>query len=402
MLNLGATQPYLENTVVFLQTKTIRHRLSTVSEEIIQKALESFSERISDLGEARLCLDSLLQDFDPRGLQLFQQIKEEKVFVIVDEVNLWIATSAVRSIDAGTVLKSTLNLNLKSMVKNQAKLVKAGIEMAKGSAAYQFQQIDLSKFHSIVPTVETSSWNLNKQTFNLVFLAANSVSLGQLPVRFANMESLNEISNAILESTGKPSQQFGSFIGHLDSEGKIANISRKGLGQSDLITRDSAASFDVWENFIVGTLKNRSISAHEITSDVKAELYEDGQVTVSYVANRAASASHGSIGLNLMSAAFSAPTHDKKKSDTRSLSVQVVAAKWNLEISLDPMHAKKARAIVTRINQNVEILKSKSPQPENSNPNQDISSSLAKLADLKAQGLLSDEEFEKAKARLLS
>jgi hypothetical protein len=108
------------------------------------------------------------------------------------------------------------------------------------------------------------------------------------------------------------------------------------------------------------------------------------------------------MGLNLMSAAFSAPTHDKKKSDTRSLSIQVVAAKWNLEISLDPMHAKKARAIVTRINQNVEILKSKSPHPETSNPNQDISSSLAKLADLKAQGLLSDEEFEKAKARLLS
>lgn len=69
---------------------------------------------------------------------------------------------------------------------------------------------------------------------------------------------------------------------------------------------------------------------------------------------------------------------------------------------LPPQDLYKARAIVTRINQ---LFQSNSESATTLARNagvQDVSASLAKLAELKSQGLLSDEEFEKAKSRLLS
>jgi hypothetical protein len=366
------------------------------------EALERFRANLSDLAEARLCLESVPQDVNLTELKLFQQIQNEKMFLLVDDTNLWIATSAVRNIDAATVMKSAMNLNLKSMVQNQAKLVKAGIEIAKGSAPYQFKPLSLVQIDSIIPGVETSTWKLDKHSFNLVFLNSNSTKIDEIPLKFSDMKTLEKVIETISIALERPQSKFGSFVGHLDSEGFLANVTRKGFSLMDGVQRESATSLDVWDNFIAAKLKNGKIEAHALSPDIKAELYVDGQLSVSYVSNRFGSASTGSIGLNLFGAAFSAPSHDKKKSDSRTINLQVIGSTWHVEMNLEPMHTNKARTLVGRINQSSEQIATSQSHTAPATSGDDLATSLMKLADMKSQGLLSDEEFEKAKSRLLS
>jgi hypothetical protein len=373
-----------------------------VALEQTSDALERFRANLSDLTEARICLESVSQNVNLSELKLFQQIQNEKMFLLVDDSYLWIATSAVRNIDAATVMKSAMNLNLKSMVKNQAKLVKAGIEMARGSAPYQFKPISLVQVDSIIPGVETSTWKLDKHSFNLVFLDSNSTKIDEIPLNFSDMKTLEKVIETISIAIGRPQSKFGAFVGHLDSEGFLANVTRKGFSLMDGIQRESAISLDVWDNFIAAKLKNGKIEAHALSPDIKAELYVDGQLSVSYVSNRFGSASTGSVGLNLLGAAFSAPSHDKKKSDSRTINLQVIGSTWHVEMNLEPMHTNKARTLVGRINQGSQQVASSQSQPAPVTSVDDVATALTKLADMKLQGLLSDEEFEKAKSRLLS
>jgi hypothetical protein len=367
-----------------------------------QEFLDSMRKNITDMEQAAACLESLSGEISTSTCKLFTQILGSKSFIIVDQNSLWITSSSSQGISAGTFLKASINVNPMSMLKSQAKLMKAGIDLAKGSNPFHSKKFQLAQITSIVPVVEKSSWTQEVNAFNLAVLGRNSEVLEEISCNSKDFAEIESLCTQIALALGHKPTSYGAYVGHLDAEGQFANISRKGFGQNDLIGKGSASSIDAWEKFLVATLKNKTISAHELTSDVKAELFEDGQLMVSYVANRAASASHGSIGLNLLSAAFSAPTHDKKKTDTRSLSIQIVAANWGLEINLNPTQSKKARAIVTRINQNVEVLKDKAPTTVSTAISQDISGSLAKLAELRAQGLLTDDEFNQAKSKLLS
>jgi hypothetical protein len=367
-----------------------------------QELLEIMRKNISDMEQAAACLESLSGEISISTCKLFTQIPESKSFIIVDQSYFWIVSSSSQGIGAGTFLKASINVNPMSMLKSQAKLMKAGIDLAKGSNPFHSKKFQLSQIVSIVPLVEKSSWTQEINSFNLAILGGNGEVLEEISCNSKEFEEVESLCTLIALSLGSKPTSYGAYVGHLDAEGQFANITRKGFSQTDFIGKGSASSIDVWEKFLVATRKDKTISAHELTPDVKAELFEDGQITVSYVANRAASASHGSIGLNLLSAAFSAPTHDKKKSDSRSLSIQIVGANWGLEINLNPTQNKMARAIVTRVNQNVEILKANAPSTVSATISQDISGSLAKLAELKAQGLLTDDEFNQAKSKLLS
>jgi len=366
-----------------------------------QELLESMRKNITDIEQAAACLESLSGEISTSTCKLFTQILESRSFIIVDQSSLWVASSSSQGIGASTFLKASINVNPMSMLKSQAKLMKAGIDLAKGANPFHSKKFQLDQITSLVPVVEKSSWTQEVNAFNIAILGRNNEVLEEVSCSSKEFAQVESLCTLIASSLNSNPIFYGAYVGHLDAEGQFANIARKGLSQIDFTGKGSALSLDVWEKFLVATLKDKTISAHDLTQDVKAELFEDGQVTVSYVANRAASASHGSIGLNLLSAAFSAPTHDKKKTDSRSLSVQIVGANWGLEISLNPAQNKKARAIVTRINQNIEILKDKAPTVSTA-ISQDISGSLAKLAELRAQGLLTDDEFNQAKSKLLS
>lgn len=216
------------------------------------------------------------------------------------------------------------------------------------------------------------------------------------------MSEAEKSLNLIQEGIGAEQIKYGILIVHLNSEGIFANMTRKGLSNANTISRSSASSLDVWENALVANKLDKTLVSCKLTKKTKAELYVDGALTISYITNRAASASSGSIGLNLLSAAFSAPNHDKKKDDTRTMSCQILGIDWQVELYLAPKNTNKARAIVTRINQ---LSQSDSASATTSNPPervQDISTSPKKRAELKSRGVLTDEEFEKAKSQLLS
>lgn len=373
-----------------------------MSDNISPEVLERFKSNFVDFDEGINCLANAPGEFNCASLITCFQPNDSKVFIFIDSDSVWVASSSTQDVGAGTFLKATVNLNPISMMKNQAKLVKAGIDLAKGSSTYKFRQISRKDISAVVLEVESSTWQLDVNEFAVVFLDSKRKRLGELPTKFKEMSEAEKSLNLIQDGIGAEQEKYGRFIGHLDSEGILANITRKGLSNADTISRSSASSLDVWENALVATKLDKTLMSYRLTKETKAELYVDGALTVSYTANRAASASHGSIGLNLLSAAFSAPTHDKKKDDTRSVSCQILGIDWQIEIYLAPKNTNKARAIVTRINQ---LFQSDSVSDTTSNPPervQDISISLAKLAELKSQGVLSDEEFEKAKSRLLS
>ena len=364
--------------------------------------LERFKSNIIDFDEAKNCLASAPKDFTEANLVSCLQPNESKVFIFIDKESVWIASSSTQDVGASTFLKATVNLNPLSMVKNQAKLVKAGIDLAKGSSSYKFKQISRREISAIVPEVENSTWQFDVNDFSIVFLDPKRKRLEEIPIKFKDMSEVEKTLNLIHLGIGAEQIKYGRFVGHLDSEGILANMKRKGFSNTDTVSRSSASSLDIWENFLVATKLDKTFVSYPLTKDTKAELYVDGELTINYTTNRFASASHGSIGMNLLSAAISAPTHDKKKDDTRTVSCQILGIDWQVEINLDPKNTNKARAMVTRINQ---IFQSSSDSATTSVPTtnvQDVSASLAKLAELKSQGLLSDEEFEKAKSRLLS
>lgn len=185
-------------------------------------------------------------------------------------------------------------------------------------------------------------------------------------------------------------KKYGSPIRHLDSEGIFANMTRKGLSYANTIPRSSASSLDFWESALVATNLDKTLVSCKLTKETKAELYVDGALTISYTTKRAASASYGSIDPNLLSAAFSAPNHDKKKDDTRTMNCQILGIEWQVELYLATKNTNKARAIVTRINQ---LSQSESASATTSNSPervQDISISPTKLAELKSRGVFID------------
>lgn len=362
------------------------------------EVLERFKANVSDLAEARLCLESVSQDVNLAELKLFLQIHNEKFFILVDDCNLWIATSAVRSIDAATILKANINLSLKSLVKNQVKLVKAGVELAKGSADYQFKSISTAQIVSIIPNVEST---LKSNKHNLVFLSSSSSKVGEIPLKSTDMVLVDGVIRTISNALGTPQSEFGTFMGHLKSEGLYSNLVRSGLEAAGQ-TRTSAKTLDIWENFLVAGLNNGKTEQFQITSRVKAELYVDGQLNVSHVSNRFQSAATGSIGMNLIGSAIGGPTHNKKTSDSRTANLQITGPDWQVEINLHPGMANTARSLVSRINQRTQRESVGQTPNAPATSGDDVATSLMKLADMKSQGLLSDEEFEKAKSRLLS
>jgi hypothetical protein len=366
------------------------------------KLLEAMKNSIEDLDEASACLDAAPENFEISSVKLMLQIPERKEFVFLDNNSVWIATSVSDGLGVGTFLKATINLNPVSVVKNQAKLVRSGVDKVKGSKSFKYKSYSLTDFSSIMPLPEDSfSRKLEvSKIFRLVFID-NKGKIGlKLPFKFKEVEKLTHTSSLILEAWGKDRIKFGGYLGSLEGENIIDNLNRKGWTMRDSFTEDLVSSLDIWENILITKLANR-YKSYQMTHDVKAELYSNGELTLSYVTNRFGSASHGSVGLNLVGAALNAPSHDKKKIDSRSLRVQIIGSNWVVAINLDPKNLNQARTLVTQINRNLEVAKTESIPNETSNNSTDISDSLAKLADLKSQGLLSDEEFETAKARLL-
>lgn len=367
----------------------------------IDELLEAMSSGISSKDEARQCLTTIPKELDLGSITLFAQLGESKSFVAIDEKNFWIATGSSQDVGAGTFLKAAVNVNPISMLKNQAKLVKAGIDLAKGSNSYSFKNIPRSEISQLVPCVEVNSWAFDTNEFTISLISQKHKVIQDLPFKTKEMPSIEKLLQAMNEALGKESIESGRFIGHLDSEGMMATMFRKQSMEGSMRTRDSASSVDIWTNRIVATRLDKSISDYRLDANVKSELYVDGELVINYTTNRVGSASHGSIGLNLLGAAFNAPTHNKKKDDTRTVTCQIIGSDWAIEINLNPSLTNKARSIVSKINQLGEK-PSNSQQSSHDTSSTDLASSLAKLAELKAQGLLNDDEFEKAKSRLLS
>lgn len=362
------------------------------------EVLERFKANVSDLAEARLCLEAASKDINIKELKLFLQILNEKFFVLINDSTLWIATSAGKNIDASTILSTNKNLSLKSLVKDHVKLVKAGVELAKGSTTYQFKAIPSAQIDSMIPSVE-STFKSNKH--NLVFLSSSSSKVGEIPLKSTDMVLVDGVIKTISNALGRPQSEFGTFMGHLKSEGLFSNLVRSGLDAAGQ-TRTSAKTLDIWENFLVAGLNNGKTEQFQITSSVKAELYVDGQLNVSHVSNRFQSAATGSIGMNLIGSAIGGPTHNKKTSDSRTANLQITGPDWQVEMNLLPSMANTARSLVSRINQRTQRESVGQTPNAPATSGGDVATALTKLADLKAQGLLSDEEFEKAKSRLLA
>lgn len=371
-----------------------------MSASLKSQLVDSMRDYIANGESAMKCLDALPPEIDVSDISLLCQVQSSEVFIVITSSSLLIANLDSSGINPGNLLKATVNLNPMSMMKNQGKLMKAGFNLATGANGHSFQSHSKEDISDILVLVETNSWKLSNVQFTLAFIDRESKVVAQLPRTYKETNSLEAVISAIRKTLGLSIHESGEFLGHLDSEGAVATILRKSSlegVQPTLVT-----AIDFWEKNIVVTNKNKSVASYPISSDLKAELYEDGQLSVQYVANRAASASHGSIGLNLLSAAFSAPTHDKKKTDTRSVSIHLVSSTWQVQMNVSPAIVSKARALATRVNQIVGTLEAGQGSTADPAKQPDVSESLMKLVELKNQGVLTDEEFNKAKGKLLS
>jgi hypothetical protein len=371
-----------------------------MTDSLKSQLIDSMRKYIVNFDSAMKCLDALPPEIDVSDISLLCQVLKSDLFIFITSNSLLIADLDSSVINPGTLLKATVNLNPMSMMKNQSKLIKAGFNLASGTSGYSFQSHSRKDISNVFAVVETNTWQLNNVQFTLAFTDKESKVVAQLPKAYKEANSLKVVISAIQNALGLGTHESGEFLGHLDSEGAVATILRKSSLEGVQPTQVSAIDF--WEKSIVVTSRNKGVGSYPISPDLKAELYEDGQLSVQYVANRATSASHGSIGLNLLSAAFSAPTHDKKKTDTRSVSIHLVCSTWQVEMNVSPQIVSKARALATRVNQIVGTLEA--GQRSNADPvkQQDVSESLMKLVELKNQGILTDEEFNKAKGKLLS
>jgi hypothetical protein len=373
---------------------------SVMEENLKSHLVESMRDYIVSGDAALNCLNSLPPEIAVSDISLLFEVQNSGAFLIIAKESILIASSDSQGINAGTLLKATVNLNPMSLVKNQGKLMKAGFNLATGSSGYSFKKHLRENVSNFLAVVETSTWKSNNVEFALAFVDRDSKVMAQLPITYKDSNSVMSVVSVVRKTLGHEFIESGEFVGHLDSEGAVAAILRKSSLEG--VQPALVSAIDFWEKSVVVTNKNKTVSIYPISSDLKAELYEDGQLSVQYVANRAASASHGSIGLNLLSAAFSAPTHDKKKTDTRSVSIHLVSSTWQVQMSVSPTVVSKARALATRVNQIVGTLEVGHATSSHSVNPQDVSESLMKLVDLKNQGILTEEEFNKAKTKLLS
>ncbi len=308
-------------------------------------------KNIENPDKASVCLSKAPKDFEISSVKLMLQVPETRDFFFTDSDSAWIAT-------------------------------------ASGASSYKFKRYSLAGLSAVIPIAHLEfNWKLQASEFFMLALLDNEGKIIlKFPSKFREVEKLAFTLDLISEALEKEPLKLGNYLGSLG--GVIPRV------------EDSVTSLSVWENILITELK-KIYKIYKITHDVKAELYSDGQLSISYTDNRFGSAAHGSKGLNLLGAAIGAPSHNKMKTDTRSLRIEIFGPKWIVAINCDPENLNEARTIVTQINLNLEIAKNESMAKATSNNTNDISESLTKLADLKSQGLLSDDEFAAAKARLL-
>jgi hypothetical protein len=308
-------------------------------------------KNIENPDKASACLSKAPKDFEISSVKLMLQIPESRDFFFIDINSAWIAT-------------------------------------AIGESTFKYKRYSLAGLSAIIPIAHIEfNWKLQASEFFMLALLDNE---GKIILKFSSkfreVEKLALTLDLISEALEKEPLKLGNYLGSL------AGVSPR--------VEDSVTSLSIWENILITELKKK-YKIYQMTHDVKAELYTDGELSISYTDTRFGSASHGSKGLNLLGAAIGAPRHNKMKTDTRSLRIEIFGPKWVVAINCDPDNLNQARTMVTQINRNLEIAKNESSGKAPSDNTNDISESLKKLADLKSQGLLSDDEFAAAKDRLL-
>lgn len=133
--------------------------------------------------------------------------------------------------------------------------------------------------------------------------------------------------------------------------------------------------------------------AHDVDASTRGSVYLDGAVQVATVAVQAGSR-------KVVSQAH----------DMRTAHLQFVSASWSLSVPIHPDRASDARRLVEQLAANVELLKPKGVTAADirsmvdrilSSTGQPPAEKLKQLSNLRFERLLSDEEFEAAKARIL-
>jgi hypothetical protein len=134
--------------------------------------------------------------------------------------------------------------------------------------------------------------------------------------------------------------------------------------------------------------------AHDVDATTRGDVYVDGsvQMTPTLVSNGKES------------------KVENTRVDTRTAQVQFVAESWAMGVPIDPDQANAARLVVAQLAVHVESLKPHGLTFQDirtlvdailNNTGQPPAEKLQQLSNLRYQRLLSDDEFEQAKSKIL-
>lgn len=137
--------------------------------------------------------------------------------------------------------------------------------------------------------------------------------------------------------------------------------------------------------------------AHDVDASVRGDVYVDGSVQVSSVAVPK--------GKNGKKVKIVEQTHD-----TRSAQLQLASTAWSLSVQIKPDQVNEARRILGQLTVQIESLRPRGATVSDiegmveailNNAGQPPAEKLRQLSDLRYDRLLSDEEFEATKAKIL-
>jgi hypothetical protein len=130
--------------------------------------------------------------------------------------------------------------------------------------------------------------------------------------------------------------------------------------------------------------------AHDVDATTRGDVHVDGSV-------------------QLMSSGKQSPAQNTRV-DMRTAQVQFVSSSWAMGVPIHPDRANKARLVVAQLAVNIESLKPRGVTAQDiramvdailNNTGQPPAEKLQQLSNLRYERLLSDEEFEQAKSRIL-